>query len=80
MICQERGAENLWNYWICTASKRKRRECDGNRKNGRKVVWGDGWGGNENRLEGENERRGDLGPRLGPKDSLEVIISRQNGE
>lgn len=40
MICQERGAENLWSYWICTASKRKRRECDGKRKNGRKVVWG----------------------------------------
>lgn len=43
---------------------------------GGRLSGGDGWGGNENRF----EEGGDLGPRLGPKDSLEVIISRQNGE
>lgn len=60
--------------------KKKRRDCDGERENGRKVVRETVGGGNENRLEGENESRADLGPRLGPKRSLEVIISQQKRE
>lgn len=81
MMCQERRGENLWNDWICSESKgkKKKKECDGSRENGRKDnCWGVGM--KIGCREKKKKERGDLGPQLEPKHSLEVIIPEQDRE
>lgn len=70
VMCQERRGENLWNYWICSESKGKKKKKNVmviERMGGRITVGG---GGNENSLQGEKEKEkgeGGFGASVGAK-------------